>query len=211
MFGIPEPETIVIVEADKCGKYSKLLHNLVGTADDVDSDHVVGPVDGSIRTVIYGERLFNDNPLTSDQKVVFVGDPSFAHDYIEALDAQSTERIEGGGVHILVSGKQASITVDPGPGTREQYWEFLDFARSHGEDLPDLLSDFHEGDAGPKGDPNNPLEAIGGFFMDVGGFINRGVGDLTILATKGAEIEGQKYQFAVKLFYTEKLRSFAEA
>ena len=211
MFGIPEPETIVIVEADGCGKYSKLLHNLVGTADDKDCDHVVGPVDGSIRTVIYNERLFNDNLLTSDQKVVFAGSPGFARDYIEALNAQSTDRIEGGGVHILVSGKQASITVDSGSGTREQYWDFLAFARSHGQDLPDLLSDFHEADTDSKDGPNNPLEVIGGFFGGIGGFINHGVDDLTIFATKGADIEDQKYQFAVKLFYTEKMRDFAEA
>ena len=125
MFGVPTQEVVVIVEARGCGKYSKQLYNLIGTNDD-EGEVIVGPRDGSVQASIFDERKFVDNQLSSEQKVIFIGNPKFARDYLDALDSLATDQFDEHGIHIRIGGKHASVSVDSGGVTKETYWSFLD-------------------------------------------------------------------------------------
>lgn len=216
MFGIPSQEPVVIVEAKRCGKYSKQLYNLIGTNDD-EGETVVGPRDGSVQASIFDERKFNDNQLSSEQKIIFVGGPKYARDYLDALDSLATDKFDRHGIHIRIGGKHASVAVDGGAAAKENYWAFLEYAASKGRDFPDLLAELRE-DAAPAGADSgagkigeNKIGALfGGIARGAKGLVS-GVGDKAFIARKAAAIEDQKFQFAIWLFYLEKLRAFVES
>lgn len=216
MFGISTQETVVIVEAKGSGKYAKQLYNMIGTRDD-EGETIVGPRDGTVQASIFDENKFKCNQLSSEQKVIFVGNPKFAKDYLEALDSLATDKLDAHGVHIRIGGKHASIAVDGGAGNKEAYWRFLDFAPSKGQDLPDLMAklrrkagdDRGEADAGGDG----PARKFGALFKGLADGARSsalGVGDKAAMMRSAALIEDQKYQFAIRLFYLEKLRAFVE-
>ena len=73
-------ESILIVEARDTGLFSKLLYNLIG-ADNGSNGVLSANVDASIFT----ETQFMQNPIMSSQKIVFVGCPKGASDYIQAI------------------------------------------------------------------------------------------------------------------------------
>ena len=216
MFGIPSQEPVVIVEAKGCGKYSKQLYNLIGTNDD-EGEMVVGPKDGSVQASIFDERKFNDNQLSSEQKIVFVGGPKFARDYLDALDSLATDKFDEYGIHMRIGGKHASVTVDGGATAKEDYWAFIEYAASKGRDFPDLLAELRV-DAAPAGadscagkNGENRISVLfGGIARSAKGFVSD-VGDKALIARRAAAIEDQKFQFAIWLFYLEKLRAFVES
>lgn len=205
MFNMPvlEPTVIVIVEAKGKGKYAKLLYNLIGTNDD-EGENIVGPVDGSIQATIFDERQHANNPLSSVQRAVFVGNPKFAKDELDALDTLAKKRIDVHGIHIRVAGKQASVYVDGRNDSKEDYWAFLEFAASKGLDLPDLLANLRDED-GSSSESKGAARILDGFARGA-----RGVGDKVALARCASKIEDQKYQLAIRIFYLENLRAFAE-
>lgn len=205
MFSMPtlEPTVIVIVEAKGKGKYARLLYSLIGTNDD-DGENVVGPVDGSVQATIFDEKKLTSNPLSSIQRTVFIGDPKFAKDDLDALDALAGERLDIYGIRIRIAGKQASISVDGKTSSKEDYWAFLEYAASKGFDLPDLLADLR-GDGDKCGDSRGVARILNGITRGA-----KGIGDMAALARSAAGIEDQKYQLAIRIFYLENLRAFAE-
>lgn len=216
MIGIPVQELLVIVEAKGCGKYSKQLYNMVGTNDD-DGETVVGPRDGSVQASIFDENKFKCNQLSSEQKVVFIGTPRFAKDYLEALDSLATDKFDKHGIHMRIGGKHASVFVDKGVDSKEAYWDFLEFAESKGQQLTDLLamlrcdanatddvSDRNEEESGGSG------VLFGSIAKGAKGLANK-LNDKASVLRRISDIEDQKFQFAIKLFYLEKLRSFVES
>ena len=213
MFGISSQEPVVIVEAKGCGKYSKQLYNLIGTNDD-EGETIVGPKDGSVQASIFDERKFNDNQLSSEQKIIFVGGPKYARDYLDALDSLATDKFDEHGIHMRIGGKHASVTVDGGATAKEDYWAFLEYATSKGRDLTCLpscvkmLRCWCGSGAGTKGNKIGTL--FGGIARGTKGFVSS-VGDKALIARKAAAIEDQKFQFAIRLFYLEKLRAFVES
>lgn len=216
MFGISSQEPVVIVEAKGCGKYSKQLYNLIGTNDD-EGETIVGPKDGSVQASIFDERKFNDNQLSSEQKIIFVGGPKYARDYLDALDSLATDKFDEHGIHMRIGGKHASVTVDGGATAKEDYWAFLEYATSKGRDYPDLLAELREdaasagaGSGAGKIGKNKIGTFFGGIARGTKGFVSS-VGDKALIARKAAAIEDQKFQFAIRLFYLEKLRAFVES
>lgn len=216
MFGMPSQELVVIVEAKGCGKYSKQLYNLIGTSDD-EGEIVVGPRDGSVQASIFDERKFNDNQLSSEQKIVFVGSPKFARDYLDALDSLATDKFDKHGIHMRIGGKHASVAIDNGVTAKEDYWAFLSFAASKGYELPDLLAKLREesspSDAEPSGCGNErgKIEAFFGGIAESARGLLSGAGDKALIVRKAPAIDDQKFQFAIRLFYLEKLRAFVES
>lgn len=216
MFGMPSQELVVIVEAKGCGKYSKQLYNLIGTSDD-EGEIVVGPRDGSVQASIFDERKFNDNQLSSEQKIVFVGSPKFARDYLDALDSLATDKFDKHGIHMRIGGKHASVAIDNGVTAKEDYWTFLGFAASKGCELPDLLAELREeaspSDAEPSGGGNEKgrIEAFFGGIAESARELLSGAGDKALIVRKASAIDDQKFQFAIRLFYLEKLRAFVES
>lgn len=216
MFGSAK-ESIVIVEEKSCGKYSKQLYNLIGTNNDTE-DEIVGPADNSVEASIFDEKKFEATPLSSDQKIVFVGRAKAALDYLDAIESEASFKLDKFGIHIHVSGKQAAVYVDKDGLTKEQYWEFLAFACERGINLKDLLADMrpqkHEDTEGDTGD--NP---VFGFLKTVASLppvkfaanTAQDAGDNVAVLAKGGEIYDQRFRFAIKLFYLEELRSFVEA
>lgn len=212
-------ESVLIVEASNAGKFSKLLYNLIGTSDDKD-DEPVGPVDGSIDASLFNEDQFAQTPLSSSQKVIFIGCPKGAGDYIEAIRSESENAVDEDGVYIGVSGKHVCITVSPEPPSKEGYWEFLARAKERGQDFDDLLTSLRpaEGSGPAEGSDksghssdDNPLigfvKMVGKVVADGAGSVNEAV----VIRQKAAEIQEQRYRYAVKRFYREMLRDFAEA
>ncbi len=206
-------ESVVIVEASNTGKYSKLLYNLVGTNDDKD-DRPIGPIDGSIDASIFNEDQFSQTPLSSSQKVIFIGRPKGTADYIEAIRSEDNSAVDEDGVYIGVSGKHACIIVNSEPPAKEDYWKFLERAKEHGQVFDDLLVSLRvtgnslESNSSPD---SNPLL---GFAKKVGKAVADGAGDVSdavVIRRKAAEICEQRYRYAVKRFYAEMLRDFADA
>ena len=200
MFGAKE--TVVIVEAKGCGKYCKQLYTLIGTNDDSE-DEVVGPVDGSVEASVFDEKQFAATPLSSDQKIIFIGRPKSAKDYLDAIETEATVRVVEHGIRIHVSGKQASIDVVGNGLGSEDYWAFLDYAKEHGQELEDLLKDLRPQEEEHEGKVFPPLAFVG---KAVGG---AGASITTVL--KGGDIRDQQFRFAIKSFYLEYLRAFVEA
>ena len=132
-------ESVLIVEARDTGKFAKLLYNMIGKNDDTE-DGPTGPVDGSADTSIFNEGQFAQTAISSSQKVVFIGRPDGADDYIDAIRFDNPDAIDEDGVYIGVSGNHACITVNGEPPTKEGYWRFLERAKGHGMAFDDLLS-----------------------------------------------------------------------
>ncbi len=213
---IPVKESLVIVEAKGRGKYAKLLYNLIGTNDD-EGENIVGPVDGSVEATIFDKNKFVNNPLTSDQKYVFVGSPKFAKDYLDVLESDATDKFDECGIHIRIGGKHAAIAVDEGGESKEEYWDFLSFAAGCGQELPDLLSGLRNDDAAAasraetESDSGIPVKSaihrVAKGAKDIAGAAGGKVATLR----KTNAIVDQKYRFAIRYFYLEKLRSFVES
>lgn len=202
MFGAKE--SVVIVEAKGCGKYSKQLYTLIGTNDD-DGEVIIGPVDGSVEASVFDEKRFAATPLSSDQKIIFIGRPKSATDYIDAIEAEATVRIEEHGIRIYVSGKQAAIDVIGKSPSREDYWSFLEFAKEHRQELEDLLIDLRPKEAvGPQEKKKTPP-------LQFAGKVVGGAGAGITTARRGGEMRDQQFRFAIKCFYLEHLRDFVEA
>ena len=200
MFGAKE--AVVIVEAKDCGKYCKQLYTLIGTNDDSE-DEIVGPVDGSVEASVFDEKQFAATPLSSDQKIIFIGRPKSAKDYLDAIETEATVRMVEHGIRIHVSGKQASIDVVGNGLGSEDYWAFLDYAKEHGQELEDLLKDLRPQENEQEGRVFAPLAFVG---KAVGG-----AGASISTALKGGDIRDQQFRFAIKTFYLEYLRAFVEA
>ncbi len=205
-------ESILIVEASDTGKFSKLLYNMIGSNDDQE-DRVVGPVDGSIEASIFNEEQFGQTPMTSSQKIVFVGWPKGSDDYISAIRYENKDAVDEDGVYIGVSGNHACITVNTEPPSKEGYWEFLERARECGQDFEDLLAELRPGEDAAAEEPSepNPLfglaKAVGKMAADGASGVNQAI----TIQRKAGEIREQRYQYAIKRFYSEKLKDFAEA
>lgn len=210
MFGVKE--SIVIVEADGCGKYAKLLYNLIGTNDDTEEGQI-GVADGLVDATIFSERQFADTPISSDQRVVFVGKPKTASDYISAVVTEASNKIEEHGVRVFQSGKQAYVDIDSNNLSKEDYWSFLAFAEEHGQLLPDILEELRteETALADKPEGGNPLGMIAHVVSNVAQDVARGAADNAAILLKGNELNDQRFRFAVKLFYLEKLHDFVEA
>lgn len=214
--GFPVKESLVIVEAKGRGKYAKLLYNLIGTNDD-DGENIVGPVDGSVEATIFDKNKFVSNPLTSDQKYVFVGNPKFAKDYLDVLESDATDKFDACGIHIRIGGKHASIMVDEGGEPKEEYWEFLSFAAGCGQELPDLLSDLRNDEAATtspaEAESSKGLHVKAAFHGVAKGAkgLAAAAGDKVATLRRSNGIVDQKYRFAIRYFYLEKLRSFVES
>lgn len=213
---IPIKESLVIVEAKGRGKYAKLLYNLIGTNDD-DGENIIGPVDGSVEATIFDKNKFVSNPLTSDQKYVFVGNPKFAKDYLDVLESDATDKFDECGIHIRIGGKHASVAVDEGGESKEEYWEFLSFAAGCGQELSDLLSDLRNDDtaaaslAETESGKGLPIKAVfRGAVKGAKGIAATAGGKVATLRKANAIVD-QKYRFAIRYFYLEKLRSFVES
>lgn len=130
---------VLIVEARDTGKFAKLLYNMIGKNDDTE-DGLTGPVDGSAEASIFNEGQFAQTAISSSQKVVFIGRPDGADDYIDAIRLDNPDAIDEDGVYIGVSGNHACITVNSELPTKEGYWRFLERAKGHGMTFDDLLS-----------------------------------------------------------------------
>lgn len=205
-------ESVLIVEASDTGKFSKLLYNLMGTNDDFNGV-TLGPVDGSVDASLFNEEQFAQTPLSSSQKVVFIGKPKGADDYLSVIRLESHDAVEEDGVYIGVSGKHAYIDVDNEPLTKERYWKFLDTAKEHGQDYKDLLADFRPSEdvAEPEDNETNPIL---GFAKVVGKVAVDGasnVGQAMAIHQRSGKIREQRYQYAVRRFYYEMLKDFVEA
>lgn len=206
-------ESILVVEASDTGKFSKRLYNLIGTKDDSE-DETVGPVDGSIDATMFNENQFAQTPLTSSQKVIFIGWPKGANDYIEAIRFENHNAVDEDGVYIGVSGKHACITVNTEPPSKEGYWEFLDRAKAHGQEFEDLLASLRPGETEALAEPEADNNPVFGFARMVGKAVSNGasgINEAVVMRQKAPEIREQRYQYAVKRFYDEMLRDFAEA
>lgn len=200
MFGAKE--SVVIVEAKGCGKYCKQLYTLISTNNDR-KDSVIGPVDGSVEASIFNEKQFSSTLLSSDQKIIFVGRPKSAKDYLDAIETEAAIRLVEHGIKIHVSGKQASIDVASNDFSSKDYRAFLDYTKEHGQEFEDLMKDLHQEKDEQKGKVVAPLA-----------FIGKALGDAsTSISTtlKGRDIRDQQFRFAIKLFYLKYLRTFVEA
>lgn len=201
MFG--PKESVVIVEAKGCGKYCKQLYTLIGTADD-NGEEIVGPVDGSVEASVFDDKRFAATPLSSDQKIIFVGRPKSAKDYLDAIETEASVRVVDHGIRIFVSGRQASIDVVGNGLGMDEYWDFLDYAKEHGQDLEDLLKDLRQ-------DKNTEQEGKGFAPLKFAGKVIGGAGANVTTALKGGDIRDQQFRSAIKCFYLEHLRAFVEA
>ena len=117
-----------------------------------------------------------------------------------------------------MSGNHACITVNTEPPSKEDYWKFLDRAREHGMEFDDLLAELRTGEKAAETEESNESNPVLGFAKMVGKTIGRaaadganGINQAVVLHQKAGEIRDQRYQYAVKRFYHEKLRSFVEA
>lgn len=214
MFG--SPLSVLIVEAKDCGKYAKQLYNLIGSKDYGDESE--GSVAGSIEASIFTEKQFASTALSSEQRVVFIGRPKGAEDYIDAIKTEADDSFDEFGIHISLSGKQAFVDVSGGPVDRDSYNAFLSFANEHGQQPSNLLGAFErvqgEGGLADDGTPKNPLEVVGGLLggaMKAIGGATRVVGSQVDFVLKAGDVEDQKFRFAIRFFYQEKLRDFVGA
>lgn len=213
MFGIKE--SVLIVEAENVGTYSKLLYNLIGTNDDAENE-AVGPVDGSVDASIFTENQFSDTPLSSSQKVVFIGKPKGAGDYIAAIRAEDKDPLDQDGVYVGISGKQACIQVADRISSKETYWDFLELAKGKGQHFDDLLADLRPSEDESQGHRETPLDGVAKFLgglppVKAASGAAENVGQGIEITRKAGDIRDQMYRFAVKYFYREKLRGFVEA
>lgn len=209
-------ESVLIVEARNTGKFSKLLYNMIGRSDDT-ANGPTGPIDGSVEASIFSEAQFTQTAISSSQKVVFMGWPQGASDYIDAIRLDNPDAIDEDGVYIGISGNHACITVNTEPPTKENYWEFLERAKAYGMAFDDLLASLRPSEeiANHDEDEPNPVlgiakmvgRAIGKAATDGASEINQAV----VLHQKADKIREQRYQYAVKRFYYEKLKDFVEA
>lgn len=200
MFGAKE--SVVIVEAKGCGKYCKQLYTLIGTNNDR-KDDVIGPIDGSVEASIFNEKQFASTLLSSDQKIIFVGRPKSAKDYLDAIETEATVRLVEHGIKIHVSGKQASIDVAGNSLSSEDYHAFLDYTKEHGQEFEDLMKDLRQEKGEQEGKVIAPLAFIGKAVGNAGTSIST--------ALKDGGIRDQQFRFAIKLFYLKYLRTFVEA
>ena len=209
-------ESVLIVEARDTGKFAKLLYNRIGKSDDTE-DGPAGPVDGSVEASIFNEGQFAQTAISSSQKVVFIGRPDGADDYIDAIRLDNPDAIDEDGVYIGVSGNHACITVNSEPPTKEGYWRFLERAKGHGMAFDDLLSGLRPDEQAAESEDEEPNPVLG-FAKMVGKAIGKAAADgassinqAVVIHQKAGEIRGQRYQYAIKRFYYEKLRDFVEA
>lgn len=209
-------ESVLIVEARDTGKFAKLLYNMIGKNDDTE-DGPAGPVDGSVEASIFNEGQFAQTAISSSQKVVFIGWPDGADDYIDAIRLDNPDAIDEDGVYIGVSGNHACITVNREPPTKEGYWRFLERAKGHGMAFDDLLFGLRPDEQAAESEDEEPNPVLG-FAKMIGKAIGKaatdgasGINQAVVIHQKASEIRGQRYQYAVKRFYYEKLRDFVEA
>lgn len=202
-------ESILIVEARDTGLFSKLLYNLIG-ADNGSNGVLSANVDASIFT----ETQFMQNPIMSSQKIVFVGCPKGASDYIQAIRFENDGAVDEDGVYIGVKGNQACITVGKEPPSKEVYWKFLETAERHGQKFDDLLAPLRlrEDTSAPGDDADkNPVLDFAGRLGKAISNGASGVNENVVIRQKASKIREQRYQYAVKRFYKEMLEDFAEA
>lgn len=210
-------ESLLIVEAGNTGKFSKLLYNMIGKNDDTEAGPT-GPVDGSVDASIFNEDQFAQTAISSSQKVVFIGWPEGTGDYIDAIRLDNPEAIDEEGVYIGVSGNHACITVNTEPPSKEDYWKFLERAREHGMEFDDLLAALRPEEEVAEPEESNDSNLVLGLAKMLGKTIGRaaadganGINQAVVLHQKAGEIRDQRYQYAVKRFYHEKLKGFVEA
>ena len=117
-----------------------------------------------------------------------------------------------------MSGNHACITVNTEPPSKEDYWKFLERAREHGMEFDDLLVALRPGEEAAEPEESNDSNPVLGFAKMVGKTIGRaaadganGINQAVVLHQKAGEIRDQRYQYAVKRFYYEKLKGFVEA
>lgn len=201
------------MEAKDTGRYSKLLYNLIGKKDDGD-DALPAPAYGSVDASIFDEKRFAATPLSSSQKVVFVGQPKGSDDYISVIRSESANTIDEDGVYVAVSGNHACIQVDGDLPDKEAYWDFLEHANAHSLHFDDLLADLRTDEDIETEKPEADGNPVLGFAKTVGRMAALAVddaGQAITLKQRAADIRAQRYQYAVKRFYREMLKSFVEA
>lgn len=210
-------ESILIVEASDTGKFSKLLYNMIGKGDSAE-DEASSPAACNVEATIFNENQFAQTAVSSSQRVVFVGWPKGADDYIEAIRLENPDAIDEDGVYVGVSGKHACIQVNSEPPTKERYWDFLSRAKEHGMAFDDLLADLRDEEAERRdgNDDENPVLGFAKVIADlpparlVSDVASKaGVG--IALHQRAGKIREQRYLYAVRRFYKDKLRDFAEA
>ena len=85
-------------------------------------------------------------------------------------------------------------------------------------EFDDLLAALRPGEEAVEPEESNDSNPVLGFAKMVGKTIGRaaadgaeGINQAVVLQQKAGEIRDQRYQYAVKRFYHEKLKSFVEA
>ena len=125
-----EKKKLIIVCSPKTKVYAYQLLQLIGKKDDTEN-RVVGCKDGSVEATVWEEKnyLANECQLSSDTKVVFIGDIKVVKSIIPNIE----EKYKRYGMKYGWMGNRAVIYLDKQNLTEDQYFRFYKYARAKGK------------------------------------------------------------------------------
>lgn len=142
MLGGAIKKKLIIVVDEKSKVYGELLSALITMRDDKE-DTIIGVEDGLVETVIWNEKIYEDNQsqLGSNNKVVFVGKTEIAKSVIANINCKND--FSAYGIHYGYVANKAIIYVDNNflSGNKQLYDEFYEkyyaFMKSIGTNFAD--------------------------------------------------------------------------
>lgn len=216
---------LIIVTGEKENTYAELLSSLIAIKDDKNDEQssevgIVGVPDGSVETVVWDERIYNDSKpqISSSTKILFMGKLKSAGATISNVKFNNS--MEKYGVFVGYLSNKAVIYIDKGVlGSKDKYEQFFEDYKKTVDKFDDKVADSKAIKKAKYTDGINQafgkgINAVGGFFGNVFGGDNKIEG--TDFFDFGAKIEAnslvpdQMYRYAVLSFYLEELADFME-
>ena len=128
MIGRAQTKLIIVCD-DKTTEYGNYLRQLISANDDESEEKVVGTKDGSIDTVVYTRKEYEDNKtkISSNQHVLFIGRNKTSENEINNMETKFDKH----GMKYGWLGKRGMMIVDDALLNREEYSEFIRFCATY--------------------------------------------------------------------------------
>lgn len=204
-----EKKSVIFVCDDKLMQYGRMISQMIEEKDDTENE-VVGTKDGTLSASVWNEETYNSNEsnLTSETKLVFIGDK-----IVNKLYPTISRKYDEFGMSYGKLGNVEVITVDKKALKKKtEYENFLLYCKEHSKDLDtinlfgttaigDILTKINDADKFHIG----KIAAVYLFgVFAVGGMLFMGNKQLK-------EIERQQHEFVISHFYLYELNQFMEA
>lgn len=217
---------MIIVSGEKEMIYAELLSSLISMKDDDEEKQIVfGIPDGSVESVVWDEKVYNNNKiqLGSNTKIVFIGKTKSSENIIPSIKFNHLKKY---GINIGWISNKAVIYINSDVliNNKELYNEFFEMYKNITEKFDNNIADSEAIKKAKHTDGidvafGKSMNAVGSFFN---GLFNKNTENNinTVEGTDffdfGAKIEAgnlipeQMYRYAIFYYYINNLSKFME-